>query len=228
MMNSYSAPRYTPRIDGLTLAAILFMALIGLVLVDDLFAPPPGAVQAKEVARDQPASELLVAEPTMVAEPAIVSESTGSDEEVGSGQESQSEPAGDSAFAAPYKKYTITQGLHGFSYGHAAIDIAAGQGTKILSPINGEVTALYIDQYGNPTLVIENDIYQVTMMHGEYTVHVGDKVKLGQKVGRESNLGYTTDMSGQPCAGRNCGYHTHLNVFDKQIGENVNPLELID
>jgi len=221
-MNSYPAPRYTSGIDGLTLAAILFMALIGLVLVDDLFAPQPGAAKAKEVTLGQPAVELLVAEPTVVPETTVV------DEEVGSGQENPSKSAGDRAFAAPYKKYTITQGLHGFSYGHAAIDIAAGQGAKILSPINGEVTALYVDQYGNPTLVIENDIYRVTMMHGEYTVNVGDQVKLGQKVGRESNLGYTTDMSGQLCAGRNCGYHTHLNVFDKRIGDNVDPLELID
>jgi murein DD-endopeptidase MepM/ murein hydrolase activator NlpD len=221
-MNSYPAPRYTPSIDGLTLAAILFMALIGLVLVDDLFAPQPGAAKAKEVTLGQPAVELVVAEPTVVAETTVV------DEEVGSGQENPSKSAGDRAFAAPYKKYTITQGLHGFSYGHAAIDIAAGQGAKILSPINGEVTELYVDQYGNPTLVIENDIYRVTMMHGEYTVDVGDQLKLGQKVGRESNLGYTTDMSGQLCAGRNCGYHTHLNVFDKRIGDNVNPLELID
>lgn len=222
MMNSYPAPRYTSGIDGLTLAAILFMALIGLVLVDDLFAPQPGAAKAKEVTLDQPAVELAVAEPTVVAETTTV------DEEVGSGQENPSNSARDGAFAAPYKKYTITQGLHGFSYGHAAIDIAAGQGAKILSPINGEVTELYVDQYGNPTLVIENDIYRVTMMHGEYTVNFGDQLKLGQKVGRESNLGYTTDMSGQLCAGRNCGYHTHLNVFDKRIGDNVNPLELID
>jgi hypothetical protein len=46
-------------------------------------------------------------------------------------------------------------------------------------------------------------------------------------VGVESNLGYTTDMAGVPCWGRDCGYHTHLNVFDKRIGGNVNPLELL-
>jgi hypothetical protein len=53
-------------------------------------------------------------------------------------------------------------------------------------------------------------------------------VEMGQIVGNESNIGYTTDWQGNPCAGRDCGYHTHLNVFDKRLGENVNPLDLIN
>lgn len=216
MMNSYPAPHYNLSIDGLTLAAILFMAFVGLVLIDDLRTPRSDTVLAGEIVLDQPAAESAVAE------------QTNPDAEVGSGRESLPKPAGDRDFAAPYDQYTLTQGLHGFSYGHAAIDIAAGKGATILSPINGEVTGLYVDQYGNPTLVIENEIYQVTLLHGEYTVSVGEKVELGQPVGSEGNLGYTTDMLGQSCAGRNCGYHTHLNVFDKRIGANVNPLELID
>ena len=213
-MSSYPSPRLTPGVDGLTLAAILFMAFVGLVLINDLIAPQSGTTPVKEIVRDQGAAEPVVAEPTS--------------QEIGSGRESTPRLSGDRAFAAPYKEYTLTQGLHGFSYGHAAIDIAAGKGATILSPINAEVTGLYIDQYGNPTLVIENSIYQVTLMHGEYTVHVGEKLEIGQSVGVESNLGYTTDMAGRPCNGRNCGYHTHLNVFDKRTGTNVDPLELID
>ncbi len=50
---------------------------------------------------------------------------------------------------------------------------------------------------------------------------------LGQAVGVESNKGYTTDMQGRLCTGRDCGYHTHLNIFDKRLGQNVNPLKLI-
>ncbi len=88
-MNSYPAPRYTPSIDGLTLAAILFMALIGLVLVDDLFGPQPGSAKAKEVTLGQPAVELVVAEPSVVAETRVV------DEEVGSGEANPSKSAGD-------------------------------------------------------------------------------------------------------------------------------------
>ena len=131
-------------------------------------------------------------------------------------------------FLAPYENYTITQGPHGYSYGHMAIDLSAGKGVEILSPINGAVTELFIDGVGNPTLVIENQIYRVTLLHGTYTVGIGDQLEAGQVVGTESNQGYTTDMQGNPCGGRDCGYHTHLNVYDKQLGENINPLNLLE
>jgi murein DD-endopeptidase MepM/ murein hydrolase activator NlpD len=141
--------------------------------------------------------------------------------------EAQPLPADPAAVIAPYDNYIVTQGPHGYSYGHAAIDIKAGKGAVIKSPIEGVVTALYMDEIGNPTLVIENDIYQITMMHGEYTVAIGDGVKIGQPLGTESNLGNTTDGWGNSCRGRDCGYHTHLNIFDKRRGANVNPLDLI-
>ena len=76
-------------------------------------------------------------------------------------------------FVAPYEEYTVTQGVHGSSYGHMAIDLAAGNGAKIKSPINGTVTEKYTDPYGNPTLVIENDMFRVTMLHGKYSVSKG-------------------------------------------------------
>lgn len=131
-------------------------------------------------------------------------------------------------FVSPYADYTLTQGIHGASYGHMAVDIAAGKGATIYSPIHGEVTALYTDGIGNPTLVIENEIYQVTMLHGEYSVHIGERLKAGESVGTESNLGNTTDMQGNSCRNRDCGYHTHLNIFDKRAGTNINPLNLLE
>lgn len=132
------------------------------------------------------------------------------------------------AFEAPYHSYVVSQGPHGFSYGHMAVDLAAGEGTTILSPINGVITELYTDQYGNPTLIIENEVYRVTLMHGDYFVTIGQKVSLGEAIGSESNHGYTMDMYGNLCWGRSgCGYHTHLNVFDKRLGTNVNPLNLL-
>ncbi len=149
------------------------------------------------------------------------------DEQVGSGREMPLIEINDSSVVAPYDQYTLTQGPHGFSYGHMAIDITAGKKAVIKSPIQGRVTDLYIDQYGNPTLEIENDIYRVTMLHGKYKIAIGDQVELGQMVGRESNLGYTTDIWGRSCQNRDCGYHTHLNIFDKREGINVNPLSLI-
>jgi len=130
-------------------------------------------------------------------------------------------------FAAPYTDYSITQGIHGMSYGHMAIDIAAGRGEPLLSPINGIITQLYMDEYGNPTVLIENDVYQVMFLHGDYTVAVGDTLKVGQQFGTESNKGYTMDMAGNLCYNREwCGNHSHLNVFDKRIQSNVNPLGL--
>ena len=144
-------------------------------------------------------------------------------------QEATAAIADPAAFAAPYESYTLTQGPHGATYGHRAIDIAAGEGAAILSPIYGAITERLSDQYGNPTLVIENENYRVTLLHGVYTVEVGQTVALGDIIGSESNLGYTMDMYGNLCWGRaGCGYHTHLNVFDKRLGENVNPLDLFD
>ena len=132
------------------------------------------------------------------------------------------------AVFAPYEEYTLTQGLHGQSYGHLAIDIAAGRGEPILSPVNGQVTERYIDEYDNTTLVIENEAYIVTLLHGEFTVNKGDIIEIGDKIGGESNKGYTMDMQGNLCYGREyCGNHTHLNIYDKRLQANVNPLDLI-
>ena len=132
------------------------------------------------------------------------------------------------AVVAPYDEYVITQGVHGESYGHAAIDLTAGNGAEIKSPINGEVEALYIDEYGNTTLILENERWQVTLLHGLYKVEPGQAVALGEVVGTESNQGFTVDYLGRLCSGRDCGYHTHLNIYDKQQQANINPLELIN
>jgi murein DD-endopeptidase MepM/ murein hydrolase activator NlpD len=131
------------------------------------------------------------------------------------------------AIAYPYDEYWLTQGPHGFSYGHMAIDLAAGKGASIKSPIHGEITGNYVDQYGNTTLIIENDYYVVTLLHGNYSAQVGEKVSLGQLVGSEGNNGYTTDMQGFSCRNRDCGYHSHLNVFSKISQTNVNPLTVL-
>ncbi len=192
------------RVDGLTLVALALILFMGFNVLRDRLrtaqaaAPPQG--ETISVAQAVP----------------LQKESTSWSE------------AEQLAVAAPYEHYVLTQGLHGYSYGQMAIDLAAGKGAEILSPINGVVTGRYTDQYGNPTLVIENDFYTVTLLHGKYTVSVGDRLSLGQPVGQESNQGYTADSHGRLCQGRKgCGYHTHLNIFDKRLQSNVNPLDLI-
>jgi len=140
-------------------------------------------------------------------------------------------PAGDPAYQAeialPYDTYFLTQGIHGQAYGHNAIDIAAGNGSTIKSIINGSVTGLGYDQWGNTFIQIENDYYVVLYLHGAYTAALGDQIRAGQPIGTESNIGYTLDMNGNLCAGRDCGYHTHLNIYDKRLGYNIDPLSLI-
>lgn len=209
-MTTYETPHTRQSFDGLAFVAFVLIALGGLVIFRD--------VSSRN-------TELAIVQDVDTGTGSIVPLQESA--EVGSGREISPNVVDDSMFVSPYKDYTLTQGPHGFSYGHMAIDIAAGKDAKIKSPIYGEVTELYVDEYGNPTLVIENDIYQVTMLHGKYKVAVGDQLELGQMVGRESNLGYTTDINGRPCWNRECGYHTHLNVFDKRIGSNVNPILLI-
>jgi murein DD-endopeptidase MepM/ murein hydrolase activator NlpD len=214
--------------DGMTFVAVVFFLFLGFNFIKDMGSDVTVA-QGAEIARLEPPTDTLSMY-GISEEEAAGGMANERPEPAGPEPEDVSEPSSDSDpadFAAPYKDYKITQGPHGFSYGHMAIDIAAGRGEKVFSPINGSVTELYVDEYGNPTLVIENEIFRVTMLHGDFTVNQGDQVELGQKVGTESNHGYTTDMQGNPCWGRNCGYHTHLNVYDKRAGTNVNPLDLI-
>ena len=213
-MTAYQTPQIRQGIDGLALAAFVLIVFGGWMVFRDISSKNKDLSVGGEIVEEQKVAN----ETKQVSE----------DMEVGSGREVPLKKIDASSVVAPYDQYTLTQGPHGFSYGHMAIDIAAGQGAVIKSPIQGYVSALFTDQYGNPTLVIENDIFQMTMLHGKYKVAVGDQIGLGQMVGRESNLGNTTDIWGRSCRDRDCGYHTHLNIFDKRIGSNINPLSLIE
>jgi murein DD-endopeptidase MepM/ murein hydrolase activator NlpD len=213
-MTTYQAPQIRQGIDGIALAAFLLIGFGAIMVFRDISS----------------SNEILDSGGGMVDSqfnPETV-ELNIIDSEVGSGQDAPQDLDLERRVSPPYEDYTLTQGPHGFSYGHMAIDISAGQGAIIKSPIQGYVADLYTDQYGNPTLVIENDFFRVTMLHGKYKVSIGDQIAWGQMLGRESNLGLTTDLQGRSCRNRACGYHTHLNIFDKQLGENVNPLKLME
>jgi murein DD-endopeptidase MepM/ murein hydrolase activator NlpD len=213
-MTTYQTPQTRQGVDGLALAAFVLIIFGGLMIYRDISSNHKDLSVIGEVIENPKV--------TAGVEEAL------EDDEAGSGRDIPLKKIDASSVVAPYDQYTLTQGPHGFSYGHMAIDIAAGKGAVIKSPIQGYVVALFTDQYGNPTLVVENEIYQVTMLHGKFKVAVGDQIELGQMVGRESNLGYTIDMQGRSCRDRNCGYHTHLNIFDKRIGSNINPLSVIE
>lgn len=205
---------YRGRVDALTLVGVAFFIFIIFNVLSDR-----GLFSSIADAFSQP---LIVS-----ADAANAEEKSASMGGVTVADASAAPTADPDALGWPYTNSVLTQGPHGMSYGHMAIDLAAGKGAKIISPINGEVTELYVDQYGNPTLIIENSRYKILMLHGDYTVQVGQTVTIGQAVGTESNHGYTLDAFGRLCAGRDCGYHTHLNIFDKQLGSNVNPLEVL-
>ncbi len=207
------------RLDGMTLAGVAVLMLFAVNIVrgwageGDPTAAPTNA-EGTPVAVMTAVPESMP--PTAVAsDPATIAGDPTAD------------PAWHAAIALPYDEYFLTQGIHGYSYGHAAIDIAAGNGATIKSIINGFVTGLGYDQWGNTFIQIENDNYVVLYMHGLYSPVIGDSVAAGQPIGTESNIGYTLDWAGNLCAGRDCGYHTHLNVFDKRVGANIDPLTLI-
>jgi len=212
-MTTYQAPQIRQGIDIISLAAFLLIGFGAIMVYRDLSSNNGIRISGEGQVESQ--IDAAIVEPQAV------------DKNVGSGQVKPDPPVLDRRISPPYENYTLTQGPHGFSYGHMAIDISAGQGAIIKSPIQGYVSDLYTDQYGNPTLVIENDFFQITMLHGKYKVAVGEQIAWGQMLGRESNLGLTTDMQGRSCLNRACGYHTHINIFDKQLGENVDPLEVM-
>jgi murein DD-endopeptidase MepM/ murein hydrolase activator NlpD len=203
---------YRGRLDGLTIVGVaFFIFIIFNVLSDRGWFSGVSQIfdQPRAVSADAPEADTDTSAGVTQADAEVL-------------------PVGDpDALGWPYEHYEITQGPHGMSYGHMAIDLSAGNGATILSPINGQVAEHFVDQYGNPTLILENSRYQILMLHGNYTVQVGQIVAVGQPVGTESNQGYTLDAFGQLCDGRDCGYHTHLNIFDKQLGSNVNPLEVL-
>lgn len=210
-MTTYHVPQTRQGFDGITLVAFLLLIFGGLMVYRDVHSSNRELLPGGGLVEGSPVAETISAA-----------------SEAGSGRADLSNQEADLRISAPYDHYTLTQGPHGYSYGHMAIDISAGKGAEIMSPIQGYIADLYTDQYGNPTLIIESDFYRVTMLHGKYKVVVGEQVARGQMVGRESNLGLTTDMQGRSCRDRECGYHTHLNVFDKRLNKNVNPLDVME
>ena len=131
----------------------------------------------------------------------------------------------------PYAEgtFSTTQGDHGGSYGHRAIDIAAGKGAPILAPSDGEIITTGKDGWGNPIveMIDENDQYRHQFLHGDYIVEEGQQVQQGEIIGYESNHGYTLCSDGGLGEGRDCGYHSHWAAFDAVSGAPVYPGDLV-
>jgi hypothetical protein len=135
--------------------------------------------------------------------------------------------------ASPYDEFGVTNPIpHDQFLGQDAYDIAAERGATIHSPINGYISDMWLDKNRTPWIKISNTRWDATMAHGNFSVKLGDIVTIGQPIGTESNQGYTTSMKTgvlEICEGDatpNCGNHTHINVFDKNLQKNINPLEI--
>ncbi|MGW0840143.1 peptidoglycan DD-metalloendopeptidase family protein [Streptomyces sp. NPDC002787] len=99
---------------------------------------------------------------------------------------------------------------------HTGTDFGAAAGTPVLAARDGEVTfAGWSNGYGNRVVIshgtINGDRVSTTYNHmlSGLSVNVGDKVKVGQRVGLVGSTGYST------------GAHLHFEVM--QNGAYVNP-----
>jgi len=98
---------------------------------------------------------------------------------------------------------------------HAAIDLAAPQGTPIRAAMEGRVSALGFNAvYGNFIIISHPGNYQTLYAH-LHTVLVrrGDQVRQGTQIGTVGSTGYST------------GPHLHFAIY--RNGRAVNPLDFI-
>lgn len=130
-----------------------------------------------------------------------------------------------SSIAPIYKNYSVSNAsLHGVP-GWEGVDIYAGCGKPVLSPISGIVAFNGLDGYNQvdergvvreqtPMITIKNDRYTVTIMHGNYTAPIGTRVVTGEQVGTEGSQGMST------------GCHSHVVV--KENGKLKNYLDILN
>ena len=120
-------------------------------------------------------------------------------------------------FQAPLKKVTLTQKYKpNKKTPHLGIDLKAKKGTPVLSIERGKV--VYVGQqftgYGKVILIEHDSRWTSLYAHlNSFSVHLGQKVKKGEKIGTAGDTGRSTDT------------HLHLELFYKK--RNVNPLKYL-
>lgn len=99
---------------------------------------------------------------------------------------------------------------------HNGIDIAAEEGTKVVSMLDGKVLKASYDTQNGNQVVVEHDGLCTEYNHlSKIIVEVGESVVGGQKIGEVGKTGMAT------------GAHLHFSVINGQ-GEYVNPLNYIE
>jgi murein DD-endopeptidase MepM/ murein hydrolase activator NlpD len=98
---------------------------------------------------------------------------------------------------------------------HAAIDLAAPQGTVVWAAMDGKVSALgYNATYGNYIILSHAGGFQTMYAHlHSISVKKGDTVSQGKQIGTVGNTGYST------------GSHLHFAVYKNSTA--VNPLDYL-
>jgi murein DD-endopeptidase MepM/ murein hydrolase activator NlpD len=98
---------------------------------------------------------------------------------------------------------------------HAAIDLAAPQGTPVRAAMEGRVSALGFNAtYGNFVIISHPGNYQSMYAHlHNVSVRRGDQVRQGAQIGTVGSTGYST------------GPHLHFAIY--RSGRAVNPLDFI-
>lgn len=99
---------------------------------------------------------------------------------------------------------------------HNGIDIAAKEGTEVVSMLDGKVLKAAYDAKNGNQIVIEHDGIRTEYNHlSKMIVEAGEKVLSGQKIGEVGKTGMAT------------GSHLHFSVVNEQ-GEYVNPLDFVE
>ena len=95
---------------------------------------------------------------------------------------------------------------------HAGVDLATASGTPIRAVGAGIVVAAGVEQgYGNAVLIDHGNGYLTHYGHmSEITVHLGQRVRPGDHIGKEGSTGHST------------GPHLHFEVHQ---GSYQNPIE---
>lgn len=125
-------------------------------------------------------------------------------------------PAAGLVVSHPYGSHTwrvIGNGYHGGGEWPGR-DLSAGEcGVPVFAPIVGTVDKKGVDYLGNTYMVIRQGTVEVMLMHGDYTVNVGDSVTFSTRVGWDASNGFSS------------GCHTHLAIHIS--GRAVDPLPFI-
>lgn len=99
---------------------------------------------------------------------------------------------------------------------HAALDIAAPKGTKIVASKSGRISyAGWIRGYGKVVVINHSNGYSTLYAHmSKISVKKGQQVSKGDKIGEVGTTGYST------------GPHTHFEI--RRFGKKLNPLKYLN